>query len=74
MGADSIAAFNLGNEKDVLPSLPSQSAAHEDFTMDFTVGLCLQESVEEGENEPILMLTNIFAILFLRQLCSFCCG
>lgn len=46
-GANSIAAFNLGNEKDVLPSFPSQNAAHVDFTTDFTVRLCLQEWEEK---------------------------
>lgn len=72
-GANSIAAFNLGNEKDALPSLPSQNAAREDFTTDFTVRLCLQEWGEVGD-ELIIMPTNIFCVLFLRDLCSFSCG
>jgi len=43
-GANSITAFNLGkDEKDVLPSLPSQNAARAGFTTDFTVRLCSQE-------------------------------
>lgn len=75
-GANSIAAFNLGNEKDVLPSFPSQNAAHVDFTTDFTVRLCLQEWEEKrgGGDELILTLTDIFSILSLRELCSFCCA
>lgn len=73
-GANSIAAFNLGNEKDVLPSLPSQNAAHADFTTDFTVRMCLQEWGGGGTHELIIMFTNIFSAFFLRELCSFCCG
>lgn len=73
-GANSITVFNLGNEKDVLPSLPSQNAAHTDFTTDFTVRLCLQKWGGEVGDEMITMLANIFSALFLRQLCSFCCG
>lgn len=46
-GANSIAAFNLGNQKDALPSFPSQNAAHAGFTTDFTVRLCLQEWEEK---------------------------
>lgn len=42
-GANSITVFNLGNEKDILPSLLSQNAAHMDFMTDFTVRLCLQK-------------------------------
>lgn len=47
LGANSNTAFNLGNEKDVLPSLLSQNAAHVDFTTGFTVRLCLQELGEK---------------------------
>lgn len=52
-GGNSITVFNLGNEKDVLPSLPSQNAAHTDFTTDFTVRLCLQKWGEKrGKERP----------------------
>lgn len=55
-------------------SLPSLSVAHEDFTMDFTFKLFLQNLGKKRVNEPVIMLTNKFSILFLRELCSFCYG
>lgn len=59
-GANSIVVFNLGNEKDVLPSLPSQNAAHADFMTDFTVRLCLQESGERGGRADYYAYRYIF--------------
>lgn len=59
-GANSITGFNLGNEKDALPSLPSQNAAHTDFTTDFTVRLCLQKWGEKRGTSWSLRLQIYF--------------